>query len=221
MRHVKHLYSKYKQIIFQNYPNGSRPTDGRFITFLRYPNQFLLSAQTGRYGWSKRKGKSDYFMIFVIKTVEVFRRRNKRKEPCMSEWKKFDEFVMTHTIEKVGCRAPYQTQHRTDLPICTGKQKMVQALVDVRTSITKNFNPPCVVMTDIQDSYNEVDAFLLGKGDWFWTMIEFPNQLRHIKQSKEITFHTLVGNSGGYIGLFLGEYCYLILLNLLCHLILL
>ena len=157
------------------------------------------------YAWSRLKAKSNYRMAFTIKLMEVLRRRNKPKEPCMSDWKQFDEKVMAHNHEQIGCRAPYQTQHHTDLPICTGKQQMKQAIFDVRGNIMTNFTPPCIAMTNVEDSFNEVDFSFGGKDDWFWTVIVFPDQVRHIKQSKEITFHTLVGNCGGYIGLFLGK----------------
>ncbi len=90
--------------------------------------------------------------------MEVLRRRDKRKEPCISDWKNFDEHIMSHTVKKIDCRAPYQTQLLADLPICTGKHRMRQALIDARSSLTKSFSPPCVAMTNIQDSYNEVDV---------------------------------------------------------------
>ena len=35
--------------------------------------------------------------------------------------------------------------------------------------------------------------------------INFPERMRVITQSKEIDIHALVGNIGGYIGLFLGN----------------
>ena len=208
MQQVKGVYYSYKQQIFGIYPNGSRPTDGSFGTIFHIPSQFLLSMQTARYGWPERNGKSGYYMSFTINVMEVLRRRNKRKDPCTSNWRGFDQFVMDHILAKVGCRAPYQTQYRTDLPICTGREKMKESLFafDAARSFTAEFTQPCVAMTNIQDHYTEVDTLLIGKGEWFGTLIIFPDHLRYIRQSKEITFHTLVGNAGGYIGLFLGEY---------------
>ena len=35
--------------------------------------------------------------------------------------------------------------------------------------------------------------------------LRFPDQMKIITQSKEIDIHTLIGNIGGYIGLFLGN----------------
>lgn len=221
LKYVRRSSSVYNQSIYQNFPNGSRPTDGRFSTFFHYPNQFLLSMSTGKYGWRStvNNGKSNYNMSFTIKLMEVLRRRDKRKEPCLTNWKKFDESVMTHTQERIGCRAPYQTQYRTDLPICAGKQEMQmqQAQFNLRTIITKNVTPPCVALTVIDVAYSELDW--VDGSDLFTIMLKFPSQLRHITQAKDISFHSLVGNSGGYVGLFMGEYWYLISFILLYYLI--
>ena len=35
--------------------------------------------------------------------------------------------------------------------------------------------------------------------------IVFPDKMRVISQSKEVDVHTLIGNIGGYLGLFLGK----------------
>ena len=36
--------------------------------------------------------------------------------------------------------------------------------------------------------------------------IVFPDRMRVISQSKEVDVHTLIGNIGGYLGLFLGNF---------------
>ena len=41
-----------------------------------------------------------------------------------------------------------------------------------------------------------------------WTFgIEYPQYVRIISQSKDVDIHALIGNIGGYVGLFLGNVC--------------
>ena len=39
-------------------------------------------------------------------------------------------------------------------------------------------------------------------------MIEYPDKMKIISQARSVDFHTLIGNIGGYIGLFLGMLLY-------------
>ena len=53
-----------------------------------------------------------------------------------------------------------------------------------------------------------------GYVDHWNLMIIYPEEVRLITQSKEIDVHTLIGNIGAYIGLFLGNILYLVILLL-------
>ena len=44
-----------------------------------------------------------------------------------------------------------------------------------------------------------------GYQDIWRIAISYPDDLRIIQQSKEVDAHSLVGNIGGYVGLFLGN----------------
>ena len=42
--------------------------------------------------------------------------------------------------------------------------------------------------------------------DTFWTIrIEYPEEVKIITQTKDVDVHSLIGNIGGYLGLFLGK----------------
>ena len=51
-----------------------------------------------------------------------------------------------------------------------------------------------------------LSTYIGGKIDQNWLRfgIEYPKELKVISQSKEVDGHALIGNIGGYIGLFLG-----------------
>ena len=42
--------------------------------------------------------------------------------------------------------------------------------------------------------------------DTYWTItIEYPEEVKIITQTKDVDVHSLIGNIGGYLGLFLGK----------------
>ena len=41
--------------------------------------------------------------------------------------------------------------------------------------------------------------------DYFWVSITFPNEFKEIYQQREVDIQTVIGNAGGYVGLFLGN----------------
>ena len=43
------------------------------------------------------------------------------------------------------------------------------------------------------------------KADKWGFLIYYPKEIRIITQSKEVDIHTLIGNIGGYLGLFMGK----------------
>ena len=52
-----------------------------------------------------------------------------------------------------------------------------------------------------------------NQSDWFKVDVDFPSQFKEIIMVQEIDIHSAIGNSGGYIGLFLGN----IILSLINH----
>ena len=201
MKEVSRIKNRYRKQMFQTYPDGLRPVDGSFGTHFHYPNQFLLSAQTSRYGWPKRKTNSGFYMYFRIKIIEYLRRRTKRKQPCLDSGKQFDDLVIDYANQQNGCRAPYQTNIK-NLPICSGKENIKKAIFDLWENKKDKIRPPCDAILHVSDIYDEYEL----TNDSIAIAIKFPERVKIIQQSREITFHALVGNSGGYIGLLLGRY---------------
>ena len=69
----------------------------------------------------------------------------------------------------------------------------------------------CTSISSLTFTYDEADMvsdgfFTDGFGsDWFRVGLDYPNQYREIKMIQAIDFQTVIGNAGGYIGLFLGK----------------
>ena len=110
---------------------------------------------------------------------------------------------MTAFNKKAGCRPTYQIPE-TNLPICSGRQETKRAYFRENRFYFKediSADPPCEEMVYISYNYDEIVE--TGSGIEF--EIIYPNRIKLNQQSREISFHALIGNCGGYIGLFLGK----------------
>ena len=155
--------------------------------------------------WPKRKDNSSYALHFAVKSIEILKRRNKRKEPCFDDFNNYDDHVLENGMRTIGCRPPYQ-KSIYNLPICGTKEDMQKVNNYLRLEVGKNY-PPCVEITDMQYSYSEFEGSELGMetNGIFAIQVTWPDQFKIVKQSRDISIQTLIGNGGGYVGLFLGK----------------
>ena len=106
-------------------------------------------------------------------------------------------------MKKVGCRAPYQTFFK-QLSVCDTQEKMKQTIFDIHT--IPKLPVPCQEMSQVDFTFSDgSDGFKLDGYEDFPLLIKFPEKIRVITQSQAIDIHSLIGNIGGYIGLFLGK----------------
>ena len=99
-------------------------------------------------------------------------------------------------------------------PLCTTRtsfQKTRHEHYDqfIRRNLNKIYLEPCLSIEKIQIEYDEVDYDERDsdEDDEGWLILEFliqANKFKEIKQVRKYTVQSLVGNSGGYIGLFMG-----------------
>ena len=205
-----------KSTIFDIYPGGYRPSDGSFTTLIHYPNQFISSWHALKIGWPEIRRKGNYTMVYLIKQMEYLKRRDKINHPCSTD-SSFDSDLIGNVSKEANCRAPYVThlQNVDALPFCTGKAAIQQAMIGNSNMRLNNIISPCEILVsvdyDYSDKYHnhETNQYFENKpipkssiGIW----LRFPERFKVITHRKEICFHALVGNCGGYIGLFLGNY---------------
>ena len=126
------------------FPSEIRPERYDFFTILHYPNQLLRSTNNIRYLWHKRKTNDSYVMRFVVEGTEIVKRRQNGKRHCNKEWKTHDMVVQKKHSQKIGCRAPYQTQDN-ELRPCSTAQEMKQARFSLRYDEYEHA-PPCKAM---------------------------------------------------------------------------
>ena len=204
----------YRSDIF---PNGIRPQNYGFGIILHYPHQ-LSRADFGTYEW-KSQGKdppNQYTMRFRIENTLVLKRRNKASVPCNEDWKHDDDIIYQNIFTQAGCRPSYWKSKdlQTRLKNCTTKEELngiFNAAVNIKTS--SQHPPPCNQIEKIIYFFDEfnwlVDNWISEATNetegMFEILLNFlDGTYMEIQHVKAYDGWSLVGNAGGYIGLFLG-----------------
>ena len=191
------------------FPESVRPEDNQFGVKIHYPNQYL-SANVKKYSWKKMDPNNpySYTMKFKLQNIVVINMRNKPKNPCNENWRNDDQIKRRNIMTKVGCQPPHWRK-LTDLENCTNKEQMKKFyyldLTDQR--------PPCKSIQKVLYGYEELnyiaDNWLASSGDssdiYFNVAIELDDStFMEIKHVRAFDIQSLIGNSGGYFGLFTG-----------------
>ena len=207
---------KIKASIF---PNGIRPSTGEFIVVFQYPNMIFRGLISLFDDWPLHRNISltdHYRMKFILKGMDVLRRRYKDDEPC-HDLKDYDAKVLEELMETVGCRPPHINYSKINL-VCSTPQEHQRFLhlhqgKFSRHAETKTHIPPCLeiqktLIDYVEEQINVANVetkVILPPENWF--EIKFvikTDTFKEIKQVKAYTIQSLVGNVGGYLGLFLG-----------------
>ena len=167
------------------------------------------------YQWPFRDNSSEknYRMEFKIKKMEALRRRNKMISPCYGSGD-YDDFVMNDIMTKVGCRVSF-TKSIKELPICSTQEEMKNVsdrIIEYYYGSVQDILP-CDEIQQIQLDFDEVDysrIFDFGNNydfsfGWFMVRLEFQSlTFKEIACIQKYSIQHLVGNAGGYVGLFVG-----------------
>ena len=180
---------------------------------LNYPQQVLKNNNGIQNIW-EIKDKTDalplfkFSNLFQITSIDLLKRRSKPQKRCSDKWKKFDDMVRQRQISNIGCTAPYQEEFQS-YPMCQTQEELKRSFYDGR-ALSMDFDPaPCQEIpnigykhTRVGTNASEFSSFPVRE---FPIYISFPDQIKVISQSQAVDIHSLIGNIGGYIGLFLGK----------------
>ena len=91
--------------------------------------------------------------------------------------------------------------------MCNTKTSLRASYYGYETVRDKYYSTSCQRFSKIiyEDVLQELGLNSDDKEGLFVFMLSYPDNIRMITQSKEVDIHTLIGNIGGYIGLFLGD----------------
>ena len=191
-----------------------------------YPGQFLKSHDNMRMTWSGQSNadKKHKGMMLKINDFEVTIRRNTNKNKCNSDWMNDDQLVYeTFLSQGEKCRPPYKIWNAT-YPICDTAEKISKANFRLGRQ-RDNFEEPCQTAEKIVFEYQEMDLTtvstnseyfretglddyknFLENGSFIISIHILSNRFKVIQHVQKYDIQSLIGNSGGYIGLFLGNY---------------
>ena len=199
---VREMYFAFNSSIF---PSGNRrETWGakmRLIIYIHMPNKMLLSGDKPISEWIKRQNNRNYVMKFQMDQIEVLRRRNKRKEMCVSDDVEYDKKTLEDYLEEIGCRAPYHNTSK-NISVCSSKEAMSRTMFNI-TAYPFALKYACTSIENIIYQYREFDTEKYGDGR-FWLGLTYPEKFKDINQVRAVDIQTVIGNAGGYVGLFLG-----------------
>ena len=173
-----------------------------YSVVIHYPGQYLIRVSfPDRFN---QKNVHDNVKI-DIKNIEIIKSRNSRNRRCTpyDDNKSFDDMVMDAHITSNGCNVPYLKQ-LGGFPDCDTKERVKNALYDYRTVRDKYLPVSCHRISTI--AYKVKVQKTTSWYKRYWSLkITYPKYLRIITQSQEVDIHSLIGNIGGYVGLFLGN----------------
>ena len=178
----------------------------KVIVLFHLADQVLLSSQTADEVCIQNMINNMRYVNFIITNMEILRRRDKRKDPCIIDHNGYDRAMLNGVINKIGCRAPY-IQSNQNWTICKTKEKLKESRIFEIESISDNLKQPCMTVGDIHHqtvAHNTNDTW--GGPNWIWFSLTPPKKIKLINQVKDVDIQTVIGNAGGYVGLFLGRW---------------
>ena len=168
---------------------------------INYPGQFLLGEDP--YLFSMQAG---YSRFVRIKKIEILRRRNTMKKKCSESSLPYDIMIMKKHAITTGCRPPY-LKIETSSPDCKTIKGIKKSRFEYEMAAMIDYPKDCLRMSEIRRSATKSNKIKKLSMSMQWRFgMSYPEEVKRITQSKEIDVHTLIGNIGGYFGLFLGKF---------------
>ena len=140
------------------FPHGRRPDPSDnldFYTYFHYPGQRFTTYSTIKYYWNSRANKkSSYMMAFELKNMDVTSHRNKRREPCIPNWRSHDQMIMDDMMLTTGCRPPFWNTS-LELNLCINGSQMKNFADQPSPSKVNTYHPPCQSIERLDYDYRE------------------------------------------------------------------
>ena len=194
-----------------------RPAYKDFEIRFSYPKQHLTAATTKSNWGFLDSPRKEYTMNFEIQNMVVLKRRNKPNKECRNIWKDNDKKIVENVVATSGCFLPHWSLNTT-VPICIGRK--LQNITRLLGNL-KGHPEPCQSIEKFMYLYQEhvgldfkeqtLDEAVKFNGTnyarehMFGIVVNFQGATyMEITQSRAYDAQSLVGNAGGYVGLFLG-----------------
>jgi len=170
-----------------------------FVVF-HAPSQIVLSPNHQFFSFDINH-TDGFYLYLQINKVEVVKRRNKPSNPCIQQSRNWDDVIFLKHIKDIGCVPFYYNLHQ-EYPFCSTIND-TKKWYDIWTTLKNDADYlPCQTMPRIDFSLTQT-GYKVPKGSLL-VSVAYSEQVKVITQSRAVDFNALIGNIGGYIGLFLG-----------------
>ena len=198
-RHIKGLRFYYDlEKLFNDWIVHGESEMKIFFKFI-YPGQFFLGEDP------------IYFLLYRehfafnswIYDLEIIERRNSENRKCSEDSTSYDKLILEKYLSRTGCKVPY-VSYNTSVPRCNMTSSMTNKKLDYFVTETLRIPKACKRILKMRPTFNT----LYSDSKRYKTLsfdIVYPKEVKIISQSKEVDLHALIGNIGGYFGLFLGK----------------
>ena len=179
--------------------------------FLSYPHQLMRSFPIIKIGKIDRQRKN-YMIKILTQGIEIIERRPKRKDSCKHVWWNDDNQIIEQMASNIGCSLKHWGTN-LNVPFCKSKEdyfsSRVPPIAVVDAMFLEKYVPPCREIQTIMSS-NTITEDNPGitqsiKEPYTIFKIQFKSTMyKMIRNVRAFNEESLVGNLGGYVGLFLG-----------------
>ena len=196
--------------LLSDWKNSLNP-ESKFCLKPHYPGQFFLGPKPQCWPWMVIKNLRN--IRIKIEELEIINRRNTRNKACEDNSNVYDEMVMKHHIYIHNCRNPSLSMFDS-YPVCDSATKIFASKMTYGRARSISVKKPCRRISTIRYTLpnNEMIPYsgiikdsMIGENTSFKMRMEYPDEIKTISQVKEVDIHSLIGNIGGYFGLFLGD----------------
>ena len=198
-RHIKavKLYYDLQKLVDDWRDFGYGSVIGKFFLKVHYPGQFFLGDDPLTASFYDTSSS----LVVWIKDLEILQRRNTNKKKCSEHTNSYDAMIMEKYLSSVECKVPYLSND-TSFSMCNGTEKMKESKLTYRVPEILQIPVACKRISRMRISTQSGKKY--GTKQWYFKL-NYPKEVKTITQSKEVDFHALIGNIGGYLGLFLGK----------------
>ena len=182
--------------------------------FVTYPNQLLRSHPVMKLRRiNERKGVN--ITQINLYGMDIVQKRSKAKDACKINWTEDDHDIIRELTSKVGCRHKHWMVEN-NLPVCQTKGELAALKLPQIYYVDKKFLghyiQPCrkiqtvIGMNTIAEAkYGNIEEKHKNGSSLTKLVIHFKEvEYKLIRNVKSFNEESLIGNLGGYFGLFLG-----------------
>ena len=156
-------------------------------------SQLLLSYSTMKNRWNKRDVNSPthYEMEFAVNTLDIVTYRNKKREPCVQDWKDYDKVLYEELMDRIGCQVKYWKLNSTVIYCNTTDE--FEEIDNYFQDLLKNIitpPPPCRTIKQTQYEYKDIEYNNDIKESGIDIVVDFKTLNHHYKEISLVEAYT-------------------------------